>query len=135
MKCRISICLHCLYFHTSLVYVTSILENVGAPTDCEWNEWQIGKCSKTCGGGTRSNYRTKKVEEMHGGFCEGESTGSESCFTQDCPGSISDFNIFTFITISEIKLLPLFKLYMSADFHCSLRRLDAVSKWRLLYRW
>ena len=80
--------LHCLYFHTSLLYVTSIIENVVAPVDCEWNEWQMGGCSKTCGGGTRSHIRTKKVKEMYGGICEGESTVSESCFTQDCPGSI-----------------------------------------------
>ena len=69
------------------------------PINCEWNEWQIGECSKTCGGGTRSNNRTKNVEEMHGGVCEGESTVNEPCNTQDCPGSISGFNIFAFNTL------------------------------------
>ena len=99
MKWNVGLVIHFLYFHTSLLYVTSIIENVGAPIDCEWNEWQIGECSKTCGGGTRSNNRTKKVEEMHGGICEGESAVSESCLTQDCPGSISGFNIFAFIAV------------------------------------
>ena len=39
--------------------------------DCEWDEWIIGECSKTCGGGMRNNYRDKKVEEMFGGVCDG----------------------------------------------------------------
>ena len=38
------------------------------------------------------------MEEMHGGICDGESAVSESCNTEDCPGSISGFNIFAFIT-------------------------------------
>ena len=70
-----------------------MIENVVAPIDCEWNEWQIGDCSKTCGGGSRSNTRTKKVEEAHGGICEGESTIRESCNTMECTGSKLGFNI------------------------------------------
>ena len=66
---------------------------VATPIDCEWNEWQIDGCSKTCGGGITSKTRTKKVEEAHGGNCEGESTISESCNTQECPGTILAFKI------------------------------------------
>ena len=81
-----------IFFITILVSMTYIVENDVTPINCEWNEWQIGECSKTCGRGTRSNTRTKKVEEMHGGICDGESTVSESCNTEDCPGSVSSFN-------------------------------------------
>ena len=49
---------------------------------CEWNDWQIGPCSKTCGGGTRINHRTKKIEEANGGNCEGEATIEEVCNAQ-----------------------------------------------------
>ena len=64
---------------------TSTIESI---VNCKWNEWEIGDCSKTCGVGTRTNTRTKKVEEKNGGLCEGESTLSESCNLQNCPGNI-----------------------------------------------
>ena len=57
--------------------------------DCEWNEWQVGECSVTCGDGSRTNSRTKKVKESDGtvedGTCEGDETMVEDCNTQDCP--------------------------------------------------
>ena len=62
----------------------------------------MGECSKTCGRGTRLNTRTKKVEEVNGGICEGESTISDSCNTEDCPGSESVFNIFALINVYDI---------------------------------
>ena len=52
---------------------------------CVWNEWQIGECSKTCAGGMRTNTRTKKVEEAHGGTCQGEASLQETCNAQKCP--------------------------------------------------
>ena len=55
--------------------------------DCEWGEWQIGDCSKTCGKGSRTRTRTKIVEEANGGKCEGGSTMQEPCEEQDCPGN------------------------------------------------
>ena len=55
--------------------------------DCEWDDWQLGKCSKTCGGGSRTNTRTPKVDAAHGGEeCNGASNITESCNTQECPG-------------------------------------------------
>ena len=53
---------------------------------CEWNEWQVGECSKTCGGGTRIDHRTKKTEEANGGICEGDATFEDVCNTEACPG-------------------------------------------------
>ena len=57
--------------------------------NCEWNDWQIGECSEPCGGGIRTNSRTKKIEESNGtdedGVCEGEATMEEECNTQTCP--------------------------------------------------
>jgi hypothetical protein len=55
------------------------------PIDCEWSDWQIGECSKTCGGGSRSKSRTKKIEESNGGVCGGDATIQEDCNTQECP--------------------------------------------------
>ena len=55
------------------------------PVHCEWNDWQLGECSKTCGGGTRINSRTKKTEEANGGICEGEAIMQDVCNTQACP--------------------------------------------------
>ena len=57
--------------------------------DCEWNDWQVGECSVTCAGGSRTNSRTKNIEESDGtdevGTCDGDATMVEDCNTQDCP--------------------------------------------------
>lgn len=57
---------------------------------CEWNNWQNGTCSKTCGAGIRNSTRTvkntgKNVRQK----CVGSHTIIESCNIQECPGSIS----------------------------------------------
>ena len=55
--------------------------------DCKWDEWQIGECSKSCGGGSQTNTRMKKVEEADGGACMGSDTVTVSCNVQECPGT------------------------------------------------
>ena len=55
--------------------------------DCKWDDWQIGDCNQSCGGGIRTNTRVKKVDEQHGGVeCTGDSSVTESCNIQTCPG-------------------------------------------------
>ena len=55
--------------------------------NCEWDEWKIGKCDKTCGGGMQTNTRVKKSEAKYGGEkCEGLSKITQLCNVQDCPG-------------------------------------------------
>ena len=60
------------------------------PVDCEWAEWKVGGCTKTCGGGTQLKTRVKTFPEKNGGTCRGKSSETQSCNTQQCPGS---FNI------------------------------------------
>ena len=57
-----------------------ILEN------CQWGTWNIGDCSKSCGGGRRAKYRRKVEHEAHGGTCYGPWDIEEDCNTQKCPG-------------------------------------------------
>ena len=57
--------------------------------DCEWNEWQIGGCTTSCGKGYRTKSRTKKVEEANGGTCDGESKEHELCTSAPCPSKLS----------------------------------------------
>jgi hypothetical protein len=54
--------------------------------DCQWSAWDIGSCSRTCGGGEREKTRTKRVEEMFGGVCNGDSAEFEPCNNNRCPG-------------------------------------------------
>ena len=61
--------------------------------DCEWNEWQIGGCTTSCGKGYRTKSRTKKVEEANGGTCDGESTVHELCNSDPCPCKKSKLSI------------------------------------------
>ena len=54
---------------------------------CEWDEWQVGECSKSCGGGNMTKTREEKVSADHGGKeCEGLAAITESCNVQECPG-------------------------------------------------
>ena len=55
---------------------------------CEWDEWIVGECTRSCGTGTRINNRTKLVEEAHGGTCNGQPQEIVECNTQPCPGMI-----------------------------------------------
>ena len=55
--------------------------------DCEWNDWTIGECSKSCGGGFRTRTRYPRDEFSNGPEdCSGPSTISESCNLRQCPG-------------------------------------------------
>ena len=56
------------------------------PVHCEWNGWDVGQCSVSCGYGTRHNTRTKRVHEKNGGSCSGSSSETVSCFERECPG-------------------------------------------------
>ena len=56
--------------------------------DCEWNEWIIGTCSSSCGGGLRTNTRSKIVSAEHDGEdCNGTTSITESCNVKECPGN------------------------------------------------
>ena len=46
-----------------------------------------GSCSKSCGGGIRTDTRTEIVSAKHGGDkCPGPSSMDVSCNDQECPG-------------------------------------------------
>ena len=60
--------------------------------DCEWSEWQLGECSKSCDGGIRTNTRTKTIEEVNGGVCKGGEITEETCNTESCPGELMFLN-------------------------------------------
>ena len=68
--------------------VPCISKNIVFPvTDCEWEDWKIGKCTETCGGGIRTNTRAEKVSATQGGAkCDGPAFIEETCNIQDCPG-------------------------------------------------
>ena len=55
--------------------------------NCEWGDWMTGNCPVTCGGGTRTNFRTKTIEELYNGTCEGEAYMEEACNVQHCLGN------------------------------------------------
>ena len=46
----------------------------------------FGECSKTCGGGERTNLRDKKIRDRNGGTCRGTPTITEMCNMDFCPG-------------------------------------------------
>ena len=59
-----------------------------AAIDCKWSDWELGKCSKTCGGGKRTSYRREEVTQSNGGKpCSGSTWETQDCNTQSCPGN------------------------------------------------
>ena len=56
--------------------------------DCIWGDWKIGTCSKSCGGGSRTDERRKIREEDFGGKCDGDATKVESCNENECPRNV-----------------------------------------------
>ena len=58
---------------------------------CEWDDWVIGKCSKSCGGGMQKQTRKVKHEAQFGGEdCPGKHTLEISGNVQECPCSIEE---------------------------------------------
>ena len=58
--------------------------------DCTWTSWNSwSNCTKSCGGGTRTKNRTKSVTEAYGGTCQGNTTETQVCNEQKCPGKIA----------------------------------------------
>merc|ERR1712212_341674 len=53
--------------------------------DCTWGPWgSWSACSKTCGGGTRTQTRIKSVVEANGGDCIGKNQQEETCNQEKC---------------------------------------------------
>ena len=72
-----------------MLLIIPSLNQLLVSVDCKWGEWEIGECSKDCGGGVRLNLRQKTQEDLFGGEpCEGVATAEEDCNTHNCPGSI-----------------------------------------------
>ena len=68
-----SVCINCVYAINTV--------------DCEWDDWIIGECSKTCGGGLMTKTRQVLVNEDNGGnACVGSNSVTESCNDNECPG-------------------------------------------------
>lgn len=77
------------------------------PVNCEWGPWTKGECSKTCGGGKRTDTRVKTRTESNGGTCDGESIAQNlECNDEDCPTTTT--------------LMTTVKNYASRMSHCGL---------------
>ena len=72
-------------FHIQILYGLIDFEYFEtAPVNCEWNEWKIGQCSKSCDGGLRNKTRTIMTKESNKGKCEGNATVQETCSLNNC---------------------------------------------------
>ena len=80
--------------------------------DCKWNDWIIGGCTKSCGGGIRTNTRTKNATSAHGGKeCDGVSFAEERCNEQNCPGNKTIDFIAIFPRLKPISHIDIY-IYM-----------------------
>ena len=61
------------------------LHEINNSVDCTWGPWGTwSACSKTCGGGTRTQTRIKSVVEANGGDCIGKNQQEETCNQEKC---------------------------------------------------
>ena len=59
------------------------------PINCHWSNWAAwGSCSRTCGGGSKTRYRSKNGPYWGGIQCSGSASSSTSCNTHGCPGEL-----------------------------------------------
>ena len=88
------------------IYTDNILVN------CEWDEWKLGVCDKSCGGGTRINTRIKKTDARNGGKeCNGPATKTEKCNTNKCPGMIPMCTLTSHINFMVEQTFPFIYIY------------------------
>ncbi|XP_078591867.1 SCO-spondin-like [Branchiostoma floridae x Branchiostoma japonicum] len=68
------------------------------PVDCGWCPWSTwGECSKTCGAGVRSRYRSgdNPPPQNGGKICEGPATDIDPCNTQPCEVPLVGWSAWT----------------------------------------
>ena len=62
---------------------------------CDWNDWEIGECSRTCGGGYQTKKRTLRNTDQSATNC-GYSTLKEPCNVKSCTDPIcKEFEILS----------------------------------------
>ena len=62
---------------------------------CDWNDWKIEKCSRTCGGGQQTKKRTLRNADQNATNC-GSSTLTEPCNVRSCTDPIcNEFEILS----------------------------------------
>ena len=84
------------------IYILCIIY---AAVDCTWNDWIVGECTDSCGGGTRTNTRTTNTSAAHGGNdCAGNSSITEKCNTQNCTGQTLFFQLHINFQFSRTKM-------------------------------
>jgi hypothetical protein len=76
------------------------------PIHCQWNSWVIGECSATCGEGTRTNTRAKKVVEKDGGTCSGLSKETLSCEEKEC-ASMSNQSLEKMLNLNKTIIIKM----------------------------
>ena len=52
--------------------------------NCQWAQWTLGPCSKSCNTGLRNKTREKTVQESNNGTCSGKAKVVEECNTFLC---------------------------------------------------
>ena len=56
--------------------------------NCQYGNWTVSNCNATCGNAVRTYTRTILPKADHGGQeCTGESTITEDCLLNPCPGN------------------------------------------------
>jgi len=60
--------------------IEPVKEETGDCADCKWEEWELGDCSVTCGGGSRTDTRKAKCKEY-----DAFQSRKMECNEEDCP--------------------------------------------------
>ena len=74
----------------SIQYMNAYISSHLYLVHCEWSSWEVGVCSKSCGGGVRT--KSRRTDDNHHEdepeHCPGMVNLEESCNPEECPGNI-----------------------------------------------
>ena len=78
-----------------------------------WSKWATwSKCSKTCGYGSQTRFRTcSNPPPKYGGKCKGPSSQRKSCLPKKCPGMMHQFIIILSLKKMVSKILLFQQLF------------------------
>ena len=102
---------------------------------CQWSAWKVaggssGKCSKACGGGSRTLTRTIKRQAQHGGNkCPGPSSKLENCNTQPCSGEDSHQIMLICLLVKRLVQPKISKLWQITIKHYTLCGMKCFAIW------
>ena len=82
------------------------------PSDCVWSEWDVPKCSASCGEGTRIRSREILRKDLcNGKECDGQFSITEKCKIATCSSISTNITTNQSLTPSTQRIIYMFEYF------------------------